>query len=111
MEKSKVEMYLATHAEFFLPEHVGMIKETLDKLDDEKYSYLMMLDLKNPTTMTLISVFAGGFGIDRFMLGDTGMGVLKLLTGGLCGILTIVDWCTMSKNTKEYNFKKIMQLI
>ena len=33
MEKSKVEMYLATHAEFFLPEHVGMIKEKLEQYD------------------------------------------------------------------------------
>ena len=104
-------MYLASHTEYFLPEQVGMIKDKLEQLDDEKYSYLTMLELKNPNTMILVSVFAGAFGVDRFMLGETGMGVLKLLTGGLCGILTIVDWFSISKSAKLYNFKKIMQIM
>lgn len=33
----------------------------------------------------------GGLGVDRFYLGYTGMGVLKLLTGGCFGILWIID--------------------
>ena len=45
------------------------------------------------------------------MLGDTGMGVLKLLTGGVCGVLTIIDWCTIMKKTKELNFNRVMTLI
>ena len=40
------------------------------------------------------------------MLGETGMGVLKLLTGGCCGVLTIIDWFSISKKTKEYNLNK-----
>lgn len=70
-----------------------------------------MLDLKNPTTMLIISIFLGSFGVDRFMLGDTGMGVLKLLTGGVCGILTIIDWFSVSKKAKEKNFSTIMQML
>jgi hypothetical protein len=42
------------------------------------------------------------------MLGDTGMGILKLLTGGCCGILTIIDWFTIQNKAKELNFNKIM---
>lgn len=45
------------------------------------------------------------------MLGDTGMGVLKLLTGGLCGILTIIDWFTVTKRTKEKNINKLMMIL
>lgn len=59
----------------------------------------------------LISIFLGGLGIDRFMLGDTGMGVLKLLTGGCCGVLTIVDWFSIQKKTKEMNFNKLAMLL
>ena len=67
--------------------------------------------MKDPTTILLVSIFLGVLGIDRFMIGDTGMGILKLLTGGCCGILALVDWFTISKKTKELNFNKVMSLI
>lgn len=34
----------------------------------------------------------GGLGIDRFMRGQIGLGVVKLLTGGGCGVWALVDW-------------------
>lgn len=39
----------------------------------------------------LLSYFAGSFGIDRFYLGYTTLGIIKLLTCGGCGIWTIID--------------------
>ena len=69
------------------------------------------IELKDPTTILLVSIFLGSLGIDRFMIGDTGMGILKLLTLGVCGIMTIVDWFTISKKTKDLNFNNVMALI
>ena len=43
-------------------------------------------------TLTLImSIFFGTLGVDRFIMGQVGMGILKLLTGGGCGIWWIID--------------------
>ena len=47
--------------------------------------------MKCKTTALVLSILLGGLGIDRFYLGYTGMGILKLLTAGCFGILYIID--------------------
>ena len=47
--------------------------------------------MKDKTTAIILAALLGGLGIDRFYLGYTGMGVLKLLTGGCFGVLWILD--------------------
>ena len=47
--------------------------------------------MKNKTTAIILSLFLGGLGVDRFYLGYTGLGVLKLLTGGVFGIMWLID--------------------
>lgn len=39
----------------------------------------------------LLSIFVGALGIDRFYLGYTVLGILKLLTAGGCGIWWLID--------------------
>lgn len=45
----------------------------------------------NQVVALILSIFLGGLGIDRFYLGYTGIGILKLLTGGVFGILYLID--------------------
>lgn len=39
----------------------------------------------------ILSILAGNLGVDRFYLGYTGLGILKLITFGGCGVWTIID--------------------
>ena len=111
MTQEKIDAYIVANAKYFPSESIIMLKERLEKLPDEKMYVLHSVELKEPTSMLLISLFLGSLGVDRFMLGDTGLGILKLLTGGLCGIMTLIDWFLITKKTKEYNLKNVMCIL
>lgn len=111
VDKQKVDMFIMTNQKYFPSEKIMFLKEKLYHLPEEKFTMISCLELKDPTTLLLISLFLGQFGVDRFMLKETGMGVLKLLTGGVCGVLTIIDWFSVQKKTKELNFNNFMLML
>lgn len=111
MDQQKVDMFIMSNQKYFPAEKVVYLKQKLMDMDETKFALLSSIEFKDPTTILIISLFLGGWGIDRFMVKDTGIGILKLLTGGLCGILTIVDWFTIQKKAKELNFNQVMTLL
>ena len=111
MEQNKVDMFLMSNAEYFPEENMMLIRERLQALPDECFVQLSTMQFKSPVVMLVVSLFVGGLGVDRMMLGEVGLGVLKLLTGGGCGIWTIIDWFMIMGNTKEKNVLKLMNAI
>jgi len=109
MEENRINLFVSTMIDKFPSTNMMAIRSQLEGMDDSKFGYLQSLDYKNPTTLLIISIFLGYLGIDRFMLGQTGLGVAKLLTCGGLGIWTIIDWFLITNMTKEYNFKLFMQ--
>ena len=53
---------------------------------------------KDWLTALLLSFFVGTLGIDRFYLGYIGLGVLKLVTLGACGIWALIDLILIALN-------------
>jgi TM2 domain-containing membrane protein YozV len=58
----------------------------------------------------LVSIFLGGIGVDRFMLGQTGMGIGKLLTCGGFGLWWLIDLFLIMGETKKKNFFTFSQV-
>ena len=46
---------------------------------------------KSQAIAFILSIFLGTLGIDRFYLGSIGLGILKLITIGGCGVWAIID--------------------
>ncbi len=46
---------------------------------------------KSWTVTLILAILLGGLGVDRFYTGHIGLGILKLITGGGCGIWWLID--------------------
>ena len=111
MEQSKVDNYLMMNSKYFKPNHLAYLRDRLTNLDESKWFMVQSTELKAPDTSLIISIFGGGLGIDRFYIGDTGLGIAKLLTCGGAGIWTIVDWFLIQDATKEKNMEKMQMML
>lgn len=110
MEAKNVELFLMTNAKYFPSESIMIVKEKLEKLPEDNAVLLHSIQFKDPTMLLIISILIGGLGIDRFVLGQTGLGVAKLLTCGGLGIWTIIDWFLIMGETRTVNMQKLGQL-
>ena len=98
MDANQVNNFFAANAKYF----------TAQQCADLRNPTFFSSDLKDPTTALLISLFAGGLGVDRFYIGDVGLGVGKLLTGGGCGIWAIIDLFLIMDATREKNYQSML---
>ena len=107
MDQQNVEFFLALHGNKFPEERQYEIREMLAAADEMRFRMAQAVSYQDPTTMLIISVVAGSLGVDRFMIGQTLLGVLKLITCGGCAIWHIVDIFLIGRAAKEVNFEKL----
>ena len=111
MDAQKVDLFIMTNGKFFESHLVHQIRERLLTLDDSKWSILNTMQFKDPTVSLIVSLLGGSLGIDRFLIGDTGLGVGKLLTCGGLGIWAIIDWFLIMGATREKNLEKLQVVL
>lgn len=111
MDAQKVDTFIMSNGKFFEGHQVNSIRERLLSMDDSKWGVISSAQFKDPTMMLIVSLLGGSLGIDRFMLGDTGLGVGKLLTCGGMGFWAIIDWFMIQKATREKNMEKMQQIL
>ena len=106
-----VDQWLAINAKYFPTEQVQYIRQRLEALPEQQLSMLYAISFQDPMMMLIISLFGGSLGIDRFILGQVGLGIGKLLTCGGCGIWAIVDWFLIMDATRQSNAQKLFAVI
>lgn len=100
MSTEKANAFLMQNGKFFSSDKQMFIKDIIEKSNEDKIQRLSFNDYKDPNTIFI----AAWFGIDRFMLGQVGLGILKLVTVGGMGIWALMDLINAKKNTQEYNW-------
>lgn len=105
--RQRVDMFLMSNGENLPSEKLPYIKERLMMRDDNAISSLSMLSFKSPLASLIMSLLLGSLGVDRFYIGDIGMGIGKLLTLGGCGIWTIIDWFLIMGATRQKNYEML----
>ena len=112
MDTNKVNALISQYKDFIPNNQLLAFKNALIHASDEAYDNLISVPLKSSTVTLLLSIFLGGLGVDRFYVGDVGLGVAKLLFGFFTlGIWPFVDIFISHKKAKEKNYQKLMLLI
>jgi len=90
-----------------------MVLQYMNNLPDNRRAEFQMSyqsQKKDRTVALVLSLFLGTFGIDRFYLGQTGLGVAKLLTCGGVGFWSIIDWFMIMGATDRKNIEVLTHL-
>jgi TM2 domain-containing membrane protein YozV len=88
----------------------NLTKDMSERQQQQFYTFLRTKrkEKKDMMILTLIGFF-GVAGIQRFVIGETGMGIIYLLTLGFCGIGTIIDLVNMDKMVSRFNQQQALE--
>ena len=92
------------------PEEVSFLEHVMAGMNEQQEQQFVMFysgKRQSPSDLllfTLLGLIAVA-GIQRFVIGHIGMGILYFLTGGLCLIGTIVDAINHKNLALDYNQK------
>lgn len=126
-KRNLVTSWIWSHTDCFNEDDINELIRCSENIEDSHgcASILHSLSLRDPKTIFIISLFLGGFGIDRFMIGDIGWGIGKMVISLILGpilaltgiglivpiIVWLVDLFLIMNATKKKNYDKVYNLI
>lgn len=108
-EDAIIVQFLIEHKNYF--HDLDFLKGDLEDLSKEELKLFMETNFVNPNVNFAVSILTNVLGVDRFVIGQTDIGLLKLLTAGGLGVWAIIDWFQIKNLTQEYNFNKALEII
>ena len=132
-------MFILNKSSYFPDSTMISLRERLLSCDDSYLNKLLSAKIKNPTSGFLFSIGLGVYGADRFYIGHTVIGVLKLMLTiiflisyiiieisedpniifiaffilNIFGVIIwyILDIFNISKEIKEYNYNLLLTIL
>lgn len=85
--------------------YVNMLVGPMTEEQAQIFTSMYRARRKDPQMILILTLigFFGFAGVNRFVLGQIGMGILYFFTAGLCFIGIIIDLVNYRKVTSEYN--------
>lgn len=109
MNAQSVQQFLLVHGNKFPRHSIQRLHQNLLAADENTSQLLASTSLKRPDTALLLSILTGSLGIDRFYVGDTMLGVVKLVTAGGCGIWWLLDLFFIRAAARQNNLGRFMR--
>jgi hypothetical protein len=94
------QQFMMMNAKYFNPEDVLRIQNAIAALPVKQQYQLSAAGLRDPQTILLVSIFLGQWGVDRFMVGDKGLGILKICASLVPMLTLIIYFITLT----QYNY-------
>ena len=111
MDSQELDLFFEEYGSYLSADKIMYLKDKMKMMDKKRLYGIYTLKMTNPRYVFIVSVFPGIFGVDRFLIGDTHIGLLKLLTLGGCGILLVTDWLTIAETIRDLNFNVILEYL
>lgn len=114
MEQNSAAAFLEEKRDYLFPNkdysQTELVAALLTAPEELTYS-LQDINFISPTLMLGVSVIGGSVGLDRFLLKEIGMGILKIITAGGFGFWAFADIFTAKKRCRAYNCKRLIDAI
>lgn len=107
MDVNQVNQLLSLYGNRLPIESLEMVKNRLLDMDHNVAS-IRMAQFKDPTMALILSAIVGSLGVDRFYIGDVGLGVGKLLTCGGAYVWWLIDLFMIQDATKRKNLEMLL---